>query len=336
MENDDYLLTHQVIELLNHLAEEVHFWRVIRDDKGQILTWKLVYVNPPALKTWGRGSLEELKGKTTDEIFGIGATAHYLPLVNKITSEQIAYSFIDYFPNLDKHFRFTSIPLGDYFITTGIDITDLVKERDSLYTDKITLELIVTERTNQLQKTVSDLQKALDESDKLREELRREAIRDHLTGLFNRKFMEEFIEREIKRATRSNENFGVIIFDIDYFKNINDTYGHQVGDVALKKIGKTLLNTIRRCDIACRYGGDEFLLVLPETSLKDTILTAEKIRLAVKELSWAINEIQLSISISLGVAEFPRHGSLMTELIQQADTALYKAKTTGRNRAASI
>jgi PAS domain S-box-containing protein len=113
--------------LFENMTEEVHFWQIVRDDDGQIITWRLVDANPPTIKSWGRNSFDEIKGKTTDEIFGSGASDHYMPVVQKIVTEGVPYSFTDYFPNLDKYFRFTSVPLGDYFITTGADITDIKK-----------------------------------------------------------------------------------------------------------------------------------------------------------------------------------------------------------------
>jgi PAS domain S-box-containing protein len=110
--------------LFQNITEEVHFWRVVRDEHGEIKTWRLVDANPPTLKTWGK-TLEEIEGKTTDEIFGPGAAGHFMPIVQKIMTEGIPYSFEDYFPNLDKYFRFTSVPFGEYFITTGADITEI-------------------------------------------------------------------------------------------------------------------------------------------------------------------------------------------------------------------
>jgi signal transduction histidine kinase/HAMP domain-containing protein len=118
--------------LFENMAEEVHFWQVVRNDAGMIMTWRLVDANPPTLKSWGRCKVEEIKGKTTDEIFGPGATEHYLPVVHKIMAEGVPYSFEDYFQNLDRYFRFTSVPLGDYFITTGADITEIKKTEEKL------------------------------------------------------------------------------------------------------------------------------------------------------------------------------------------------------------
>ncbi len=118
--------------LFENMVEEVHFWQVVRDEAGGIKTWRLVDANPPTLKTWGRKKVEEIRGRTTDEIFGPGATEHYMPVVQKIMSEGVSYSFEDYFPNLDRYFRFTSVPLGEYFITTGADITGIKKAEENL------------------------------------------------------------------------------------------------------------------------------------------------------------------------------------------------------------
>ena len=112
--------------LFENMTEEVHLWQLVRDKGGQIETWRLVDANPPTLKTWGK-TLAEIQGKTTDEIFGSGATAHYMPAVQKIMTEGVPQTFEDYFPNLDKHFRFTSVPMGEYFITTGADISEIRK-----------------------------------------------------------------------------------------------------------------------------------------------------------------------------------------------------------------
>jgi PAS domain S-box-containing protein len=118
--------------LFENMTEEVHFWQLNRDKAGRIKTWRLVDANPPTLKTWGRSTLEEIRGKTTDEIFGPGATEHYMPVVQKIMTEGLPHVFEDYFPNLDRYFRFTSVPLGEYFITTGADITSIKKAEEVL------------------------------------------------------------------------------------------------------------------------------------------------------------------------------------------------------------
>ena len=126
--------------VFDYLTEEVHFWEVIRNDAGEIQTWKLVYANISALKTWGFTSLNEIFDKTTDEIFGEGATDHYLPVVKKIFTENKPHVYRDYFPNIKKYFRFTSVPLENHFITIGWDITDIVEKNKSLNIDKKILQ----------------------------------------------------------------------------------------------------------------------------------------------------------------------------------------------------
>ncbi|MBI5374880.1 MAG: diguanylate cyclase [Candidatus Schekmanbacteria bacterium] len=168
---------------------------------------------------------------------------------------------------------------------------------------------------------------------KLRETLRNLAIRDPLTGLFNRRYMEESFSREIFRTERKGSMLGIIMLDIDNFKFFNDTYGHDAGDMMLRKMGEFLKKNIRGSDIACRYGGEEFLIILPEASLEITRERAEFLRIAVKELQIQCSEnITAFITLSLGVAIYPVHGSTSEIVLQSADKALYKAKTEGRDR----
>jgi len=167
----------------------------------------------------------------------------------------------------------------------------------------------------------------------LTETLRQQSIRDPLTNLFNRRYLEETLERELLRAARNNEKLGVIMLDIDQFKHFNDTYGHQAGDALLKSLGVFFIGNIRGEDVACRYGGEEFLLLLPGSSLAATEKRAEELRRKVHNL--VVNyqdQILPTVSLSLGIAEFPEHGSTAVQLIQNADHALYQAKTGGRDR----
>lgn len=168
---------------------------------------------------------------------------------------------------------------------------------------------------------------------RLRETLRRQAIRDPLTGLFNRRYMEESLEREIRRATRRKTTVGIIMLDLDHFKRYNDDFGHEVGDAILRTFGTFLSAHIRGGDIACRYGGEEFTLILPETSLEETQERAEQIRGEIKKIQVDSNGHSFgNLSASLGVAIFPEQGEMAESILRAADVALYRAKSAGRDR----
>jgi diguanylate cyclase (GGDEF)-like protein len=168
---------------------------------------------------------------------------------------------------------------------------------------------------------------------KLRETLRTQSIRDQLTGLFNRRYMEESLDRELRRSARTRRPLGLILIDLDRFKSFNDSHGHEAGDRLLRAVGHFLQKRMRGGDIACRYGGEEFVFVLPEASLDATADRAEQLRQEVKELHVMHRGRQLGpITLSLGVAVFPDHGTTAVELLRAADAALYRAKAEGRDR----
>ncbi len=167
---------------------------------------------------------------------------------------------------------------------------------------------------------------------RMQEALRSQAIRDPLTGLFNRRYMEESLEREIRRAIRHRSSVGVIMLDIDHFKQFNDAYGHAAGDTLLQSLGRVLQSSIRAEDIACRYGGEEFVLVLPEASLEDTFRRAEQVRLRVREMTIEYHgQLFAPVTVSAGVAAAPEHGETVEAVIAAADLALYRAKAEGRD-----
>jgi diguanylate cyclase (GGDEF)-like protein/PAS domain S-box-containing protein len=168
---------------------------------------------------------------------------------------------------------------------------------------------------------------------KLRESLRNQSICDSLTGLFNRRYMEESLEREFSRAVRKKSSVGILMVDIDHFKRFNDTFGHQAGDALLRGLGDLLKRSTRGQDIACRFGGEEFALVLTEANLNGAMQRAEILRQQVKELSVEYGgQLLSSISVSIGVAIYPEHGSSMVDVLRAADQALYRAKREGRDR----
>ncbi|MDE3118926.1 MAG: diguanylate cyclase, partial [Nitrospirota bacterium] len=168
---------------------------------------------------------------------------------------------------------------------------------------------------------------------KLRAVLRAQAIRDPLTGLFNRRYLTELLELELRRAQRSRYSVGMIMLDIDHFKRVNDTFGHQAGDMLLQEFAALLKTNCRGGDIVARFGGEEFVLVLPAASLADAARRAETLREASGDLQLVRDHRTLGpVTVSLGVAVFPDHGTTGEALIQAADAALYRAKQGGRNR----
>jgi diguanylate cyclase (GGDEF)-like protein/PAS domain S-box-containing protein len=168
---------------------------------------------------------------------------------------------------------------------------------------------------------------------KLREELREQAIHDPLTGLCNRRYLEESLERELHRARRGNAPLCVVMLDLDNFKPFNDTFGHDAGDSMLRELAHALSEKLRKSDIACRYGGDEFVLVLPDSSMADAERRIEQIRVMVGEKQTQQGVPQLNtITVSAGIAGAPEHGATAAELIHAADMALFTAKQHGRDR----
>ena len=168
---------------------------------------------------------------------------------------------------------------------------------------------------------------------KLRESLRHQAIRDDLTGLFNRRYLQETLDRELHRALRRASTVGVVMLDVDHFKVFNDTHGHEAGDQVLAVLGRYLKDVVRAEDIACRYGGEEFTLVLPDISPENLLARAEHFREGVKKLEVLYQgKLLEGITASLGLSCFPMHGAESETLLQAADAALYQAKRNGRNR----
>jgi diguanylate cyclase (GGDEF)-like protein len=166
----------------------------------------------------------------------------------------------------------------------------------------------------------------------LRETLSIQATRDSLTGLHNRRYMKEFIVREIRRSQRSSRPFAVIMLDIDHFKKYNDTFGHPAGDEALCFVAEMLLASVRAEDLAVRYGGEEFVLLLPGCSLERAAKRADQIRVRIKESSVSRNGLCEVVTISAGVTAFPETAERIELLIKSADSALYEAKHSGRDR----
>ncbi len=183
-----------------------------------------------------------------------------------------------------------------------------------------------TEAANQRNK---ELLAKLEEAHRL---LQQQAVRDPLTNLFNRRYLEETLDRELARSRRQNLALGLVMLDIDHFKKLNDSYGHLAGDEVLRQLSSVITLYCREEDIPCRIGGEEFLIVLPGMPPELLKKRAEQWRAAVENMTTHWEGHAIKTTISLGTASFPHHGETSQQIIQSADQALYRAKENGRNR----
>ncbi len=216
------------------------------------------------------------------------------------------------------------------YMVNGAPILDgSGKTRGALATfDDVT---VIERKNNELQRTLNTLEKSRDEIHRQNQELQILATQDPLTRCLNRRSFFERFESEYSRAQRYGQKIACIMVDIDHFKMVNDNYGHQKGDKVLQEVSGILKDSLRDCDILCRYGGEEFAILLPETDTKGGAITAERIRRTISSKSFS----NLRITVSLGVSSFDSEPANPSELLSQADKALYVAKWEGRNRVVS-
>lgn len=185
---------------------------------------------------------------------------------------------------------------------------------------------------NQLRDNAVTLRAQLDEIRLLQARLKEDAEHDHLTGLYNRRYLSATLGRELARCHRESSPLSVMMIDIDHFKQINDQHGHLFGDQVLAKVALTLSTSLRAGDVACRYGGEEFLLLTPNMNSATALVRAEELRQKVQALEMTANGQQVPVRVSIGVADAPRNRPNAQTVIAQADAALYQAKALGRNR----
>ncbi|WP_353930312.1 diguanylate cyclase [Okeanomitos corallinicola TIOX110] len=176
------------------------------------------------------------------------------------------------------------------------------------------------------------LKKLLEEQVALVQQLEKLANTDTLTGIWNRRYLLIVAEQEIKRSQRYNFSFSVLLIDIDKFKKINDTYGHNVGDEVIIFMTQIVINNLRKPDCFGRFGGEEFVVLLPETDTDEALIVAERIRTSIQNQSITVEDKQVSITISIGVSGYHLGDKTIDTMIQRADQALYQAKNQGRNR----
>jgi diguanylate cyclase (GGDEF)-like protein len=160
--------------------------------------------------------------------------------------------------------------------------------------------------------------------------VRQLAYRDGLTGVFNRRYFDSRMDDEVARAKRFGGGVSILMIDLDHFKKVNDEFGHMVGDDVLRAVSATFARQLRKVDVVCRYGGEEFAIILPATQGASAVAVGEKLRRAIANTTFA--GVPFPVTISVGIAEFPTHGITRDDIIRAADSALYNAKEAGRNQ----
>jgi diguanylate cyclase (GGDEF)-like protein len=238
------------------------------------------------------------------------------------------HEFLD---NIDPEGEFDSDFLSQFELKWGMLVPLICKDRNigSLFLqDCAMLREWSIDNTAYLG-SLADMLAIHIENANLHEEKERQAVTDGLTGISNRRYFNEMFSKEFERAKRYGTTLSLVIFDLDFLKKINDTYGHHVGDEAIKSIGSVVGKSCRAVDVAARFGGEEFCLLLPETDIEDATRLAERVRKLINE---TYIEGPGLISASIGVATFPHHANEQDELFAAADHALYAAKQSGRNR----
>lgn len=210
-----------------------------------------------------------------------------------------------------------------------------IYNRTSQLEGRVILAYDITDRKKleeELKNTNHALQVQLDENERLRVQLQEQAIRDPLTGVFNRRYFAEALDKENARAVRENIPYSLIILDVDHFKKVNDTYGHKCGDLVLQSLAKFLQENTRQSDIVCRFGGEEFVILMPDAAVEDARERGEYFRKKFETLTYGCNDKLVYATFSAGIASFPLHADSGEALLSMADTALYYSKEAGRNR----
>jgi diguanylate cyclase (GGDEF)-like protein/PAS domain S-box-containing protein len=283
---------------------------------------KIAYVNPAFLTLF--------KASSPKEVIGIRLIEFVSPELydtiekrRRIMTEEKCV-----LPPLEQNLRCMD---GTFITVVSTPMPFIFQEQPAI----LTVLYDITERKRseiELEKTYKLLQIHNREIEDLQAKLKEQTIRDPLTGLFNRRYLEETMGRELARASREGFPIGVVMIDIDHFKQVNDSHGHKAGDLILQAMGNLLLGVIRAGDIACRYGGEEFLLILPQASRVITAERAEEWRTGFEALRTVYGENALQATISLGIAAYPADGVTAEAVIHAADQAMFRAKALGRNR----
>lgn len=255
---------------------------------------------------------------------GSGISKELIPLVDKVISNQKSDENSNYYKAINKYTN-NSVILKENIVVKEVASVKMILwiVGTTFFSFGILYNFALKKR---IKKITFDLIKA-------NEQLKEMANRDYLTGLYNRRIFEELFIRELALSKRYERAISVILIDIDHFKKINDTYGHQVGDIVLKKIAKLFLEKLRVGDIVCRYGGEEFAIFLPETDKENAFIVAEKLRESIENFKFEEISQELNVKITGGISEYKKGFSEdIDKIISMADEALYVGKNSGRNK----
>jgi diguanylate cyclase (GGDEF)-like protein/PAS domain S-box-containing protein len=282
-------------------------------------THQFIYANKMT-QTLLQLPMEEIKGKTVSDLLGdkngIGFQRLNLELLKTKEAVEGVETFIS--GDITSYFWTVKAPLYD----EEANITSIIGMSTDI-TKQVELE-------KHLEQANENLKTKIEEITKLQDSLWEQATQDPLTKLFNRRYFNEHIEKELQRNKRSKQPVALLLIDADYFKKINDTFGHNLGDTVLIKLSKIMIGECRRTDIICRFGGEEFIILMPNTNQKTAFERAEKIRLRYqKEISDLLNT---PTTLSVGIAMWSLDYENSEGFIKAADLAMYQAKENGRNQ----
>jgi len=279
---------------------------------------------------WNTGA-EKLYGYTRNEIIGKPVSILHAPEdVERITAEVFAaIEHQGYWTGeikkvaKDQSIGWIESSVIPIFDEQNQPIGALGINRDITQRREIQQELLVANE---------NLQSQLQEIEILQEKLREQATLDPLTGLYNRRYLIDMMQREIARAKREDIPISVAIMDLDHFKDINDTFGHKGGDAVLEAMAELFLSHVRASDIVCRYGGEEFIFLMPGASIDTAAERMEELRKLIEEKAIIHNDKAIPVTVSIGVASYPIHGDNDESLLLEADNMLYNSKRNGRNQ----
>lgn len=292
--------------LFENMTEAVSLNRLRLDDSGRAVNYDIVTVNPAFVAQTGR-TAAQVQGRPVTEVFGL-PEAPLLEVYAKVVQTGEHVRFEHHVGPANKDFEIHAFRYEpDHFATVYVDVS----ERNANH---------------------RQLQQQFDKIVQLQSLLQEQVLHDPLTQLHNRRFLDETLPREFARAKRDQQPIAFVVIDIDHFKRVNDTHGHAVGDLVLKRLASLLKKQARESDLLCRFGGEEFFLVMPGTTPEQAQAKTDAIRTLVAQTVIDLEGAELHITVSAGVAGYPGHGHDSDTLFKLAVKALYAAKSGGRNR----